>query len=72
MKFYPKIFNFQIVLDLINVNQYHTPLKISPKNSIQNTSFEVYIQIFKLCDKYYFVTNILHTFKVFNVYKKFD
>jgi len=42
--------------------------KKTPKNSIHNPSFEIYIQNFKLYDKYYFVTNILHTFKIFNVY----
>jgi hypothetical protein len=36
------------ILYLINVYQYHTPLKISPKNSIHNPSFEIYIQIFKI------------------------
>ncbi len=44
----------------------HT-IKKFPKNSIHNLSFEVYIQIFKLCDMYYFVTNILYMFKIFNV-----
>jgi len=41
--------------------------KKSPKNSIGNPSFEVYIQIFKLCDKYYLVANIFHMLKFFNV-----
>jgi hypothetical protein len=36
--------------------------KNSPKNLIHNPNFEVYIQIFKLCDGYCFVTNILHAF----------
>jgi hypothetical protein len=67
MKFHPKTLNSLIVLYLIDVYQYHTPLKNAPENSIHNPSFEVYIQIFKLCDEYYFVTNILHTFKFFNV-----
>jgi hypothetical protein len=56
------------VLDLIDVYQYPTPLKNSPKNAIYSCSFEMYIQIFKLYDKYYFVTSIFHTFKFFNVY----
>ncbi len=43
-------------------------IKISPKNSIHNPSFEMYIQNFKLCGGYYFITNILHMFKIFNVY----
>jgi len=42
--------------------------KNSLENSIHNRSFEVYIQIFKPCDKYYFVTNIFHKFKFVNVY----
>jgi hypothetical protein len=33
-----------MVLDLIHVYQYHTPQKKSPKNSIHNLSFEVYMQ----------------------------
>jgi hypothetical protein len=41
--------------------------KNSPKNFIHNFSFEIYIQNFKLYDEYYFVTNIFHTFKFFNV-----
>ncbi len=44
------------------------PLKHSLKNSIPNPSFETYIQIFKLYDKYYFVKNVFHTFKIFNVF----
>jgi hypothetical protein len=51
MKFHPKIFNFEIVLDLIDIYQYHKPLKIWPKNSIHNPSFDVYMQFFKLCDE---------------------
>ncbi len=46
--------------------------KNSPNNSIHNLSFEIYIQYFKLCDGHYFVTNILHTFKFFNVYWVFQ
>jgi hypothetical protein len=46
--------------------------KKSPKNSIHNPSFELYIQIFKLYDEYYFLTNIFHTFKIFNVYWVFQ
>jgi hypothetical protein len=41
--------------------------KIHQKISIDNLSFEIYIQIFKLCDEYYLVTNILHMLKKFNV-----
>jgi hypothetical protein len=39
MEFYLKVLNFQLVLDLIDVYQYHTPLKNSPKNSINNLIF---------------------------------
>jgi hypothetical protein len=33
-----------------------------------NLSFEVYKIFFKLCDKYYFLTNILHTFRFFHYF----
>jgi hypothetical protein len=36
------------------------------ENSNHNLNFEVYIQIFKLCDEYYFINNIIHMFKFFN------
>jgi hypothetical protein len=36
-----------MVLDLIHVYQYHTPLKISPKNSTHNLNFEIYMQFFQ-------------------------
>jgi hypothetical protein len=39
MKFHPKVLNFYIVLDLINVYQYHAPYENSPKNSIDNLTF---------------------------------
>jgi hypothetical protein len=42
-------------------------IKNSPKDSTHNSSFEIYIKILKFCDRYYFVTNILHTFKFFNI-----
>jgi len=38
-----KIFNFQIILYLIDVYQYHTSQKNSPKNSINNHTFKVHI-----------------------------
>jgi hypothetical protein len=56
-----------MVLDLIQVYQYHTPLKNSPKNSIHNPSFEVYMQFFQtlwhvlFCHKY---TPYIHVFHV--------
>jgi hypothetical protein len=58
-----------MVLDFINVYQYHTHVyqKNSTNNSTHDFSFEIYMQIFKLCDAYYFVTNIFQRFKIFNV-----
>jgi hypothetical protein len=53
-------------LNLIDVNRYHTPSKNSLKHSSHNLSLEIYIYNFKLCDKYYFVTNIFHIFKFVN------
>jgi hypothetical protein len=41
-----------MVLDLIDVYQYHTPKNKSPKNPTHNPSFEVYMQIFKLYGRY--------------------
>ncbi len=67
MEFHPKtflflncfIFNWCILISYITKN--------SPQNSINNLTFKVHIQTFKLCDEYYLVTNIFHTFKFFNV-----
>ncbi len=42
------------------------PIKKSPKNSIENPSFEIYILIFKFYDEYYLVRNILNMFNFFN------
>ncbi len=42
--------------------------KHSPKNSTHTPVFQIYMQIFKLCDKYYFVTNIFHMFTFFNIF----
>jgi len=67
MEFHPKIFklkNFLIWFMYINIIHHK---KNSPKNSIHNFSFEICIQIFQIYDGYYFVMNILHTFKFFNV-----
>jgi len=36
-------FKFLNEFNLIDVYQYHSPLKKSPKNSIHNPSFEIYI-----------------------------
>jgi hypothetical protein len=67
-----KSFFLKKFLDLINVYQYHAPYKNSPKHSIDNLTFEIHSQIFKLCDKYYLVINIIHTFKFLNVCWKFQ
>jgi hypothetical protein len=37
------VITFDMVCVIVTAPQYHAPLKISPKNSIQNLSFEVYI-----------------------------
>jgi hypothetical protein len=37
-----------MVLDLIDVYQYHTPYKNSLKKSTHNFNFEIYMQFFKL------------------------
>jgi hypothetical protein len=34
MKFHLKTFNFEMVLDLIDVYQYHTPLKKNPSTTL--------------------------------------
>jgi hypothetical protein len=48
MKFHLETLNIKMVLDLIHVYQYHTPLKNSPKNSTHNLSFEVNMQFFQI------------------------
>ncbi len=48
-----KIWIFKVVLDLIDVYQYHTPCKNSPSNSTQNRNFEVCMQFFELNNMYY-------------------
>jgi len=55
-----------MLIDLVDVYQYHSPQKNSLQNSTHNFSFEIYLQIFILCD-IYFDTNILHMFKFVNV-----
>jgi len=65
--FSTKICKILNVLNLINVRQYHSPPKDSLQNSTHNLSFEIYLQIFILCDMYFFNTNILHMFKFVNV-----
>jgi hypothetical protein len=67
MNFQPKILNFQMAIDLIDVYQYHQPQNISPKNSAHNFSFEVCMQFFIFYDEYYFITNIFHMLKFTNV-----
>jgi hypothetical protein len=66
MDFQPKKKNFEMVLDSIHVNQYHLTLKKNQK--FHQLNFEIHVQIFKLCVRYYFVINIFYIFKFFNVY----
>ncbi len=63
MEFHSNFLISKMVLYLIDGYQYHTSLKNHPKT--HNLSFEVYMQIFKLYDGYYFVTNTFHMFKFF-------
>jgi hypothetical protein len=51
-------------MDLNNwcISKLFTIKKI-PKNFTQNPSFAIYMQNFKLCEMYYFVTNIFDIFK---------
>jgi hypothetical protein len=57
-----------MVLNLVDVCQYHSPPKNSLQKSTHTFSYEVYLQIFILCDMYFFNTNIFHMFKFVNVY----
>jgi hypothetical protein len=66
MDFKPKIVNFQMVLNLVDVYQYHSPPKKSLQNSIDNLNFEVYLEFFMFCDVYFSNTNILHMSKFAN------
>jgi len=54
--FQPKYLNFEMFLDSIYVYWYHSTQKNSTKISINNPSFEIYMQIFKFCDE---IINIL-------------
>jgi hypothetical protein len=56
-----KNLKFKMLLDFIYVYQYHSSKKKLAKNSTNNLSFEIYMQIFKLCDIHYFVRNIVFT-----------
>jgi hypothetical protein len=59
--FNKKNLKFKMLLDFIYVYQYHSSKKKLAKNSTNNLSFEIYMQIFKLCDIHYFVRNIVFT-----------
>ncbi len=41
--------------------------KIHPRIPLKTLVLKYICNFFKLCEKYYFVTNILHTFKFFIV-----
>jgi hypothetical protein len=45
MDFQPKFFNVQMILDLVDVYQYHSSQTNSLQNSTHNLSFEVYFYI---------------------------
>jgi hypothetical protein len=57
-----------MVLNVVDVHQYHSPPKKLLQNSIHNLSFEVYLQLFILCDVYFFDTNIFHMLKFVNIF----
>jgi hypothetical protein len=42
MDFQPNFVNFLLVLNLVDVYQYHSPPKKSLQNSTHNLNFEVY------------------------------
>ncbi len=67
MDFQPKIVNFSMVLNLVDVHQYQSPPKKSLQNSTHNLNFEVYLQFFILYDMVFFKTNIFHMFKFVNL-----
>ncbi len=71
MDFQPKFVNFQIVLNLVDIHQYHSTPKKSLQNSTHNFNSEIYLQFFILGNVYFFDTNILHMFKFVNVYWSF-
>jgi hypothetical protein len=50
MDFQPKFLHFQMVLELVDVYQYHSSKNISLQNSTCNLSFEIYLQFFILFD----------------------
>jgi len=43
-----------MVLNFVDVYQYHLPPKNSLLNSTHNFNFEIYLQFFILCDVYIF------------------
>jgi len=47
MDFQPKYLIFEMVLKSIYVYWYHSPQRNSTKNSTNNLSFEIYMQIFQ-------------------------
>jgi hypothetical protein len=67
MAFQPKNVNFSMVLNLVDINQYHSPPKKSLQNFTYNLNFELYLQFFILCDVYFFDTNIFYMFKFVKV-----
>jgi hypothetical protein len=60
-----------MVLNLVDVHQYHSPPNNSLQNSTHNIYFEIYLQFFIFYDVYLFDTNIFHMFKFVNVCQSF-
>lgn len=57
-----------MIVNSIDVDQYHSPQKHPPTNSTHNPNFEVYVYSFISYDQYYFVENMFHMFKFFNIF----
>jgi hypothetical protein len=57
-----------MILNSIDIYQYHLAQKHSPKSSTHDPNFEVYVYFFIFYDQYYFVENMFHTFKFVNFF----
>jgi len=73
MKFHSKKFNILMVLELLDVYQYHSPQKNSLESSTHKLNFEVYM---KKCKKHIFqmkfhskTLNFLTVLKLLDVYQ---
>ncbi len=63
-----KIIHFKRINWCISIHQCHSPKKNPTKISTHKLSFKAHMWIFMFCDKYYFISYILHTFKFFKVF----